>query len=679
MFRQAQVQPAVTALASVLSLGFSVLVHGEASNFLRATQVADSGGSVEQIADTQVFPAFEGNRGQPGPLSLAGPAAAAAARSIRVLVKLDESSRTNPHPQRAKSLLALSGEGAGISMSLSRYAVAVSFGKTASGAAADTDLRILKQDIPRNVHYLLFSVYLPPGLDDPLPGGGDMFVTANEASIRGTHVFVGREIADPMSPMSTAGLGALAKGDITVSSERGGPGLLPLVEQRIVPLAEQPTAGHRSKHCFEDFVQGLTSLSAWWWERLLGAPSLCSMQVHDPAPAPQIDLVQVSDLPGDPDLVVYEADEVGDGKTNDFDVAAGILFCNDRSRRERRDRGSEWPGDSVSESTAAQTCTLEDREALAAIGSLSPHAIQSLLREMNQLRLDEAAGAAAAPRLSATGDARLDAWLHADAERAANALSASEQVNQVSDSGSKPDRPSNLGQLKQKVVKATCADGDAINEALEQAAECVRKAKSRLRRLEDAIALPPRLQSGGRYYLSGNARDAVGFQALVRSLLRQRAEMPAGIHPDHFERLTAAIAHDGAATGDNLGIVYLSDAMAGRGQRFSYGLNHIWAAGSGGGDSGHRDEWRALSVDTPQRLTQVLMSALTDVGATYRQTRTADGKVVRSYRRFTFIDRGHPVVFRNIRIVLRQNGMIVTAFPLKGAERAVFKTTARAP
>ncbi|MGL5842241.1 MAG: hypothetical protein ACRCYK_10645 [Aeromonas hydrophila] len=608
-------------------------------------QTAGDGGTIEQIANTMVFPAFKGELKPPGSLAVAAIGNAESVRSVKVLVARDGNDTR---------LFTLRAGDATISARVSEFSLAVTFGSgTPPLTTESTESKLLWRPIPQDVKYLLFTAYIVPWITPQSEWSDRVIVTMNEAAVHGSSIVAGREIADPIrSGLSNEGLDELIQSSISVTSGTLDNRGIAFFEQRSVPFSDESGSHHRSKRCVEDFIQGITSLSAWWWERLFGAPSICSIRQPESLPDPQIDLVPVRNQPVNVDLSVYEADEIQGGDVPDFEVAMGVQFCNDRPPTRRTGNPED--------------CTLADRDAIRLIGNLSPRAVRELLQNINDYHADSETGAAAPLRLT-TGNAQLDAWLLADPERAANALSSAASIAQVSDSRTKPDEPTNLRQRKKKVVKASCADNNAMREASEQGWECVTKAKRKLKRQDDAIAVPPQLQTGGRYYLAGRSE----FDALVRTFLRPRPELPAGIRSDEFAGLTAAIAHDGASTGDNLGIVYLNNPVNSSRQRFPFGLNHIWAPGGGGGEEGHRQDWRALSVDSAGTLTRVIMAALTDVHAQYTQTRTADGKVVRTYRRFSFMDVGRQTVYQNIRIVLRQNGMVVTAFPLKNAKQEV--------
>ncbi|NOI26536.1 hypothetical protein [Vibrio mediterranei] len=393
-------------------------------------------------------------------------------------------------------------------------------------------------------------------------------------------------------------------------------------------------------------------LSLWWFARLFGGRSLCDTP-HLNLAHEQVTTIPIQQQPPiNVDLNVYEADEIQGGDVPDFEVAMGVQFCND-SPPTRRAGNSE-------------DCTLDDRDAIRSIGNLLPNTVRSLLQDINNYHAGSAVGAAAPLNLT-SGNPQLDTWLLADLERAGNALSSAASITQVSDSRSNPTEPINLRQRKNKVIKASCTENDATKEASDEGWECVKKAKKRLNRQDNAIAIPPLLQTGGRYYLPGSSE----FDALVRTFLRPGPELPVGIRSNEFARLTAAIAHDGASSGDNLGIVYLNNPVDNSPERFSFGLSHIWSPGSGGGNQGHRQDWRAQSVNSPSTLTRVIMAALTDVNADYTQTRSANGNVVRTYRRFTLMNAGYMTVYYNIRIVLRQNGMVITAYPLKDAKHKI--------
>ncbi|MDR6500238.1 hypothetical protein J2785_003394 [Burkholderia ambifaria] len=610
-----------------------------------ATQTAGDGGIVEQVANTMVFPAFNGELQPAGNLAVAAIGSAASVRSVKILVARDGSDA---------NLFTMRAGDATISVRLSLSALAVTFGSGIPPLTTESTVStLLWRPLPQDVKYLLFTAYIVPKTTAQLEWSDSVIITANEAAVHDASIVAGREITDPIrSGLSSEGLDRLRETAISVTSGALDNRGVALIEQRSVPLTDEPGSHHRSKRCFEDYIQGITSLSAWWWERLFGAPSICSTQVPGQLPDPQIDLVPVRTQPVNVDLSVYEADEIRGEDAPDFEVAMGVQFCNDRPPTRR--------------SGGAEDCTLADRDAIRLIGELSPRTVRELLHRINDYHADSEMGAAAPLRLT-TGNAQRDAWLLADPERAANALSSAASIAQASDSRTRPDEPTNLRQRRNKVVKASCADNNATREASEQGWECVKKAKRKLKRQDDAIAVPPQLQTGGRYYLAGTSE----FDALVQTFLRPRPELPAGIRSSEFAARTAAIAHDGAPTGDNLGIVYLNDPVSSGRQRFPYGLSHIWAPGGGGGEDGHRQDWRVLSVDSPRMLTRVIMAALTDVNALYTQSRTADGKVVRTYRRFSFMADGRQTVYQNIRVVLRQNGMVVTAFPLKNAKREV--------
>lgn len=653
MNRSIRVWPLAIALLSSAWIGAAAAATGDVFDFKHANKLMADGRAIAQIANTRVFKEFEGEEQSPYNLGLAAVSGGDTVRSVRVLVERKDSD---------SPLFALAAGGAGVEVMVSSSTMKVNFKATVSSQTAETtQSKLLNRSIPADVKYLMFSLYFVPKASggttdetegettDESPWADTVFLAANEADVQGAHVLVGREIANPVrASLSSDGLDDLIKEEIKLTSAENDNRTVVFVEQRSLVFAGAAGSHHRSKRCFEDFLQGLTTFSAWWWERLLGAPSICANRAGEVLPDGQIDVVETHTLPANIDLSLYDSGELDAGDTQDFDAAMGALFCGD---------GADDNGDAA--------CTLADREAIASIGELSPDAIQSLINEINTHNFNSLQGAAAMLEITSTGNAELDRWLVDDTERAGNALSAALNINQVSDSREEPQKASNLKKRKKKVVKAACVESKISDDL---GWECVKKAKGKVKRSEGAIALPPLLQTGGRYYLSSRTADSNDFQSLVASFLRRSPEMPAGIHINQFEKLTAAIAYDGAIAGDNLGIVYMNNPTLGDGLRFSYGLNHIWAEG-GGGVNGHRDDWRALSVDSGSLLTRVVMAALTDVGARYRQKRTSDGKVERTYERFKFVDGGRVTVFRNIRIVLRQNGMIVTAFPLKGAKR----------
>ncbi len=592
-----------------------------------------------------VFPAFEGELKPSDNLAVAAIVNAESARSVKVLV---------PYDVLSTQLFTLRAGDATISATVLDSSISVTFGSGTPPFISETIVsKLLWRPIPKDVKYLLFTAYIIPWVTPQSEWSDKLIVTMNEATVHDSRIVPGREIASPIvGGLSNEGLGEFIQNSISVTSSTLDNRGIAFFEQRSVPFSDSFSSHHRSKRCIEDFIQGITSASLWWWERLFGAPSICSNQSQSILPAPQIDLVPVRNQPTNVDLTVYEANEIQGGDVPDFEVAMGVQFCNDHPPTRRTGNPED--------------CTLADRDAIRLIGNLSPRFVRELIRNINDYNADSEAGAAAPLDLT-TGNPQLDAWMIADPERAANALSSAASIAQASDSRSKPDEPNNMRKRKKKVVKASCAENNAMRAASEQGWECVTKAKRKLNRQGDAIAVPPQLQTGGRYYLPGRNE----FDVLVRTFLRPNPELPAGIRANEFAGLTAAIAHDGALTGDNLGIVYLNNPVNRGRQRFPFGLNHIWAIGGGGGDQGHREDWRALSVNSASDLTRVIMAALTDVHANYTQTRTVDGKVVRTYRRFSFMNAGRMTVYQNVRIVLRQNGMVVTAFPLNNAKQEV--------
>jgi len=306
---------------------------------------------------------------------------------------------------------------------------------------------------------------------------------------------------------------------------------------------------------------------------------------------------------------------------------------------------------------------LGDRQAVQAIGELSTHTLRALLATIDIYNN----AAQSAPLHLSTGNAQLDTWLNEDIDRTTNALNAAARINEASDAKQQPSEPINLRRRKAKIVKASCASNKMPAEGTppqSEAWECVQKAKQKMRMTEPRIAIQPAVQSGRQFAL----RNTPQFDTLARQVLNSGVSMPPGIRPAEFPVLTYAIAHDGAPS-QNLGIIYLNDPANRVGNaRFNYGLMHIWAPGRGGGNhAGHREDWSqlpGLAVNTPALLTRVLMAAILDDGAQFTQTRERNGNIVRTYQRFTYRDGRVWYEFSNIRIVLGQNGMIITAYPL---------------
>ncbi|HTH73377.1 MAG TPA: hypothetical protein VL635_03140 [Trinickia sp.] len=665
----------------LVSLIVSTHAAADSGDYRVRDQALSNGVRIVQRVDATAFPKFNGEH--PRPSSVDAPNVGAGhLRAIRALV-----------PLRGNNLAALSlPDGSSfLTVEIFNHHVLVKYGGSSVGPStspfwgADSDARwegsanrrwsrtiATGPRVSRTATHYLVTLYIVPHFGQALPRerSPNLLLTVNEAGVQGMNVVRGRSLAHnvPLSvddkDWSRWRESALRAG--VVRDVDGGPlalpaaftSRLPFLEQRTVDLQPDSTIRRRDRRCLTDIAYYMSNvLLPALLEIYFGRADLCTLDPHpnqDIAGAlPLVEVANPEDIPRIPEAAVFEAAALDPSELNAtaaYDAAMDVQFCNDDHARTAGD----------------EACTDADRRAIAAIGDLRPLEIDELMHQIGRIFDPNRPG----PGTLRTGNAELDQWLNADLLRAGNALNAAQAVVHVSDARYEPRAPiKNKKKKKRKLVKASCTEetrnDHPDNDPFQ---ECVRKAKQRIGESESVFAVTPHLESNERHH----ARGTVEFERLTREFRNTRKGMPWGIAEDQFARFTAAIARDRAATGDNLGLVFINDPALRNGQdRFRYGVEHIWAPGGGGGDNaGHRDDWqglKGLSVNSRDMLVQLIMAALTDPNARFTQTRTNNGNVVRTFEYFVFMRGNTPFAIRNVRIVLGQNGMVITAYPLRNA------------
>jgi hypothetical protein len=669
------------ALLLCLSLGAapSAQAYFSPDAFLTHTLTHRNGGANTQIVKSSSFEDFRGTPFVSSTLVLPE-VEARSLRSIAMLVAIGDERRTGFSMAVDSNVETLSGtidqQAEALFLSYEGPAafgnpVLVREGQTVPFTANVPNWRAaipLTRALPGSGKHVLVTMHMLPPIGVMLARElrGNMLIEVNEAVIHGSSVVPGKSIVSPI--LLNAGTDSLRRWAQSKMIVASGPAQrdLVFVDQRNVPFDERVDISIRSPRSIESFLSGVYSTFGLVYHFFRNA-DLSWTDPRNNAPAHRVELVPAHE-PEHPDTVeVTVASKLNGNARSDFGFAMGIAFCNDRPRPN---------GQNVS----AEACTLEDYEAAEAIGDLTPAALHALIA---QIDATNNAGAAATEPLR-TGNARLERWLNENWDRASNALNAAVAIVGVSDMAEDPQQP---GKRKEKLngktaslVSARCATGvetqdEAQANAEDDWQECTSQARRRLL-ARGAVSLVPLVQTrGGQYHL----RNTPGFDLLVRQFRNSGKTLPPGISGDQFGGMTRAIARDAAHTGHNLGIVYLNDPVALGGNprpyRFTFGLEHIWTPGAGGGDyAGHRDDWGnfpGLPINGREMLVNVIMAALTDVNAHYQQERGRTGNVVRTYRRFMFQHGGQSFMLTNIRIVLGQNGMVITAYPLQGAKAEV--------
>jgi len=685
MFRCLSVRIRTIPLALLLATTSVVSLDAlaDSGDYRMRSETRSNGVGVLQQVDANTFPQFQGSR--PASSSPDTPGVEAShLRAVRMLV---------PNKSDYNVAIGSQDESAQIIVEFYNHALFVVYGgpslSKSSSPFLRTDRTTVWQDTThrwaqrvdvsssRASHFVM-TLYVVPRLDGASSsnGKGNLLLTVNEASVQGMHVITGRTLASDIalavdesnwSRWRQAPLRAgLIRGDqdgvlhpLRTSTRR-----LPFIEQRTLDLRADSGGRRRDKRCLNNVIFDMSNLMLpLLLDVYFGRADLCSFDPHPnediAAPLPLVEVTDPQDIPRLPEPTVFEASALEPrelGHTDAFDAAMDVQFCN----------ANHLAGE------GEQPCTDEDRRAVAAIGELTPLEVDELLASIARMFAPDQQGAGTLR----TGNAELDRWLNADLNRAEQALNAAKAIVRVSDAAANVNETiKKKKNKKEKVVKASCVikqkdDGsdEVKNGADDEFTLCVKKAKRQLGETGPTVALPPHVDDSDRFHLRGTP----GFTRLVREFRNTGRSLPPGMAGDHFAQFTTAIARDRAPTGDNLGLIYINDPTLRGNVRFKYGIEHIWAPGAGGGDdAGHRDDWQTrlpgLSVSGRDVLTQVIMAALTDPFAQFRQTRSRNGNVVRTFEYFTFRQGQRLFAIRNVRIVLGQNGMVITAFPLKNA------------
>ncbi|WP_116136831.1 hypothetical protein [Trinickia diaoshuihuensis] len=663
------------------SLAFSFDALAESGHYRVREESLSTGVRIAQQVDTVAFPGFLGSASK-SPATDTPAAGTDRMRSIRLLI---------PAKGNTTSAVALANGSAYLTFNLFNHAVLVGYGRS-SAAQSETPFRGTNKesirpnnddprwsqivDIGRRISpkatHVLVTLYVVPRLDNgtQTENRANLTLTLNEATVQGMHVLKGRSLADGLMLSVSARdwtawreqpvrAGMMRESNASFSLPDAFPHRLPFVEQRTVDLSGEPGGRRRDKRCMTNVAYEMSNLLfPALLEVYFGRSDLCTLDPHPnqdvAAPLPLVEVANHEDIPRLPDSTVFEAaarepEELG--AADAFDVAMDIEFCNSNHL----------------ESAGDTACTNADRRAAAALGDLTPAQIEELLAQIERMYDADRPG----PGTLHTGNDELDRWLNADLVRAENALNTAQAVVHVSDAHAEPQEPvkKKRKKHKQKLVKASCVENDKAHDAPgDRVRKCVRAAKALLHERGEIVALSPHVASRDRYSRRGTEQ----FNRFTREFRNTGRGMPRGIAEDQFATFTAAIGRDAAPTGDNLGFVFINDpALRGGVSRFPYGVEHIWSPGGGGNENaGHRQDWetlKGLPVDNRQLLIDVIMAALTDPNARFTQSRARNGNVVRTFQYFVFMNGNVPFAVRNIRIVLGQNGMVVTAYPLRGA------------
>lgn len=664
-----------SALLLSTSLAFSVDALADPGDYRVRDETRSNGLRVVQQVDAITFPQFQGSR----PPS-SGPDApgieAGNLRAVRVLM-----------PKKGNSSVAIASQdgatrivvdfynhhvvvgyhGPSISESTNPFLGTDRSTTWQSGERRWQQIVPIGRKISANATHFVVTLYVVPRLNnESMPQGkSNLLVTVKEATVQGMHVVGGRLLAGNVTlavdernwshwRQEPLRAGVVSANDSPLDPARAITRRLPFVEQRTIDLRDESGGRRRDKRCVSDILyQASNLLLPALLEVYFGQADLCSLDPHPnqdiAGMLPLVEVTDPQDIPRNIDSTVFEASALNPDQDT-FDAAMGIQFCNANHR----------PGD------GEEPCSDDDQRAIAAIGDLTPLEIDELLAQITRMFDPDQPGTGTLR----TGIPELDRWLNANPARAEEALNAAKAIVHVSDAAKEPKAPvKNKKKKKAKLLKASCISTTQENDGSGDAFElCVRKATRKIGETGPVVALPPLVENNERFHLRGTPE----FNRLVREFRNTGRSLPPGIADEQFSRFTAAIARDRAPTGDNLGIIFINDpALRGNDARFKYGIEHIWSPGGGGGDDeGHREDWQGLpglSVNGREMLAQVIMAALTDPNARFTQTRSRNGNIRRNFEYFTFMRGQQLFVIRNVRIVLGQNGMVITAFPLPGA------------
>ena len=666
--------PCASALLLSIQLVLSAGAHADPGDYRTREETRGDGVHVFQQADTIKSPHFEGTRVLSSAPDTPG-IEAGQLRSVRVLVRRSGDTAAIVSDDKSSQIfvefynhkLRVSYRGPSISESVNPFAstdpMPIWLDSERLWSLAPTRL------VNSKPTHVLVTLYVVPRTADELlregEGKGKLLVAVNEATVQGMHVVAGKPMIESVQLAVDENNWRHWRQDPLRAGVIPGSDQFPLdpasafsrrptfVEQRTVDLRTEAGTRRRDKRCMDNAVYDMSNglLFPLFMEVYFGRADLCSLDPHpnqdiDEA-LPLIEVTNPEDIPRNIEPTLFEAsatDPAELGHTEAFDAAMAIQFCNTNHRAE----DDEAP------------CTDEDLRATARMGDLlTPQEIDELLAIARMPEPDQPLR---------TGDTELDRWLNADLVRAEQALTAARAVVHVSSAAQKPTKKiKDKRKKKSKLVKASCVIAENDDGKGDEFQLCVKKARRQIGDTDDFVALTPHVEDRGRFHL----RNTAEFNRLVTAFRNTGGGLPDGISGDQFAEFTEAIARDPAPTGDNLGFLFINNPTLRSNARFRYGLEHIWAPGGGGGDNaGHRDDWQRLTglpVRDRPMLTQLIMAALTDPYARYKHKRSRNGSAVRTFDYFLFRHGGQLYAIKNVRIVLGRNGMVITAYPLRGA------------
>ena len=424
-----------------------------------------------------------------------------------------------------------------------------------------------------------------------------------------------------------------------------------LAEQTAIPLS-LPTAHHRQKRCFEDFIEAVQSLGAWAVARMFGEPSICGVQNNQPiANVPPL-IVEEPEPIGNSDNVVYEVIEVQPHSDNPdaFNTAMNVLACDDDLNTDANEG----------------ICTPEQNEAISLMGDLTREELASVIEEVQEYLNLSAQGAPGFVLSVNTSNSDLNNFINQNPEVAIGFLNSAMLIAGASDV-----KPSKLvsrrtkkgKKRKDNVLTGSCASNDPVVQ--DDEGFCVQKIRKRANKkpTETAVSVPPRMQTGGQYHL--RETDSRDFRNMTTAFGNSGMSTRIGTYelPTH----TRAIGRDGAEPGNNLRFVVLSDVYNVGSGRATFGLRHIWTNQEGG----HQDDFTNLGFRNQDMLVRMIMNALTsaDSNPTIAVRPGRGGlRQIRDYAAVRFIYGRNHYLLTNVIIVVGLDGYVITAYPKKGAQ-----------
>ncbi|NOI26537.1 hypothetical protein [Vibrio mediterranei] len=164
---------ALLAMPSVIRAQ-TVVNFDQSNGFMGAVYTSDNGLTIEQIANTRVFPDFTGTPKHPDSLAVTA-VGKNVYRSVKILVARSDSD---------SSLFLLRAGNVAISARVSDSALAVT---TEIGIpqviSKNTSYKMLMSPVPKNVKYLLFTASILPGSYAQSQWLDKLIITANEAEV----------------------------------------------------------------------------------------------------------------------------------------------------------------------------------------------------------------------------------------------------------------------------------------------------------------------------------------------------------------------------------------------------------------------------------------------------------------------------------------------------------------